>query len=169
MARISLITDEIASEAVKREMEEHAAKGYRITNMKRTLLHSIPAFRSLECGVYDMQEKLETFLDKRTVVFFGYAISTTDECIVCSTYFRKILEDWKIDFDDFAFTDTEELLMKLGGQIAGNKGNVEEELLDELQQSFSEEQVVDLVAFAVMIIANNLFNNTLDVQSELLE
>lgn len=168
MARISLITDDIASEAVKKEIKEHEAKGYRITNMKRTLLHSVTAFRSLENGVYDLQEKLETFLDKRAVVFFGYAISTTDDCIVCSTYFRKILEDWKINFDEFSFTDTEDLLIKIGRQIAENKGNVEEELLDELQKSFTEEQVVDLVAFAVMIVANNLFNNALDVQSELL-
>ncbi len=75
MANISLIDYETASEEVKQVWTEHEKKGYRITNMKRTLLHSITAFQSLEDGFYSLQERLETFLDKRAVAFFAYAIS----------------------------------------------------------------------------------------------
>ena len=74
MAGISLISYEDASDEVKRVMDEHQQKGYRITNMKRTLLHSVTAFQSLEDGFYSLQERLETFLDSRTVAFYGYAI-----------------------------------------------------------------------------------------------
>lgn len=168
MARISLISYNQADDTVKKVMDGHEAKGYRITNMKKTLLHSVTAFQSLEDGVYNLQEKLEEFLDKRTVVFFGYAVSTEDECIVCSTYFAKILEDWGIDFSTFAFTKTEELLITLGRQIVNNKGKVSGEILDQLQEQFNEKEIVEIVAFATMIVANNLFNNILDVESELL-
>ena len=54
MARISRVTYENASDEVKQVMDGHKAKGYRITNMKETLLHSIPAFQALEDGVYGM-------------------------------------------------------------------------------------------------------------------
>lgn len=168
MARISLVSYDQADDTVKQVMDGHEAKGYRITNMKRTLLHSVTAFQSLEDGVYNLQEKLEEFLDQRTVVFFGYAVSTEDECIVCSTYFAKILESWGIDFSTFAFTETEELLIALARQIVNNKGKVSGEILDQLQAKFNEKEIVEIVAFAVMIVANNLFNNILDVESELL-
>ncbi len=168
MAAISLIDYETASDEVKEVWTGHEKKGYRITNMKRTLLHSITAFQSLEDGVYNLQENLETFLDKRTVVFFGYAVSLEDDCIVCSTYFAKILETWGIDFETFSFTDTEDLLIKAGREIANRKGYLTEETRAELLAKFDEKQVVEIVAFAVMIVANNFFNNALDVKSELL-
>ena len=45
-------------------MDQHVAQGYRITNMKKTLLHSITAFQSLEDGFYRLQEQLEKFLEE---------------------------------------------------------------------------------------------------------
>ena len=165
MAGISLISYEDASDEVKRVMDEHQQKGYRITNMKRTLLHSVTAFQSLEDGFYSLQERLE---DSRTVAFYGYAISTENDCIVCSTYFKKLLDDAGIAFEDFVFTDTEEFLISLGREIVDTKGLISRETREELLRRFDEQQVVELVSFASMMIANNLFNNVLAVQSELL-
>lgn len=169
MGRISLISYETADEHVKQVMDEHVAKGYRITNMKRTLLHSVTAFQSLEDGFYVLQERLEKFLDSRAVAFFAYAISTQNDCIVCSTYFKKILDDRGISFDDFSFTETERFLVKLGRELVDTKGLISDETRSELLERFTEPQAVELTAFATMMVANNWFNNILDVQSELLE
>ncbi|MBQ9882323.1 MAG: hypothetical protein IJM42_06935 [Synergistes sp.] len=168
MARISLVSYENAGADVRAVMDGHEAKGYRITNMKRTLLHSVLSFQSLEDGFYNMQERLAEFLDARAIMFFAYAISTEDDCIVCSLYFQDLLEQNKIDINNFKFSETEELLMSYGRQIVKTKGNgVSSELLDKLQERFSEAQLVEITTFAVMMIANNLFNNALKVESEL--
>lgn len=168
MARISMISYENADKQIRDAMDEHQAQGYRMTNMKRTLLHSLTAFASLEDGFYTLQKRLETFLDKRTVAFFAYAISAEDDCIVCSTYFKNILDKWEIDFRNFAFTETEQLLITLGREIVSGKGHVSDGILDQLQEKFDEVQIVELVSFASMMVANNLFNNVLQVESELL-
>ena len=102
------------------------------------------------------------------MAFYGYAISTENDCIVCSTYFKKLLDDAGIAFEDFAFTDTEEFLISLGREIVDTKGLISRETREELLRRFDEQQVVELVSFASMMIANNLFNNVLAVQSELL-
>ncbi len=91
-----------------------------------------------------------------------------DDCLVCSTYFNNILEQWGIDFETFAFTETEDLLIRVGREIAGRKGYLTEETRAELSEKYDEQQVVEIVSFAVVLIANNFFNNALDVQSELL-
>lgn len=168
MARISLISYDQADKEVQQVMDEHVAKGYRITNMKKTLLHSITSFQSLEDGFYNLQERLETFLDGQTIMFFAYAISTQDDCIVCSLYFKKLLDDAGLDINTFAFTDEQNLLIQLGREIVNNKGHVSDELLDQLVERYTEQQVVEIVSFATLMIANNLFNNVLQVKSELL-
>ena len=58
--------------------------------------------------------------------------------------------------------------MSYGRQIVKTKGNgVSSELLDKLQERFNEAQLVEITTVAVMMIANNLFNNALKVESEL--
>ncbi len=165
---ISLINFDTASEEVKKVWTEHENRGYRMTNMKRTLLHSVTAFRSLEDGYYGLQESLETFLDQKTVVFFGYAVSLANDCVVCEAYFKNILDAWDVDFDTHSFNETEELLIKAGRELAANKGYLSEETRAALSARFDEKQVVELISFAVMMTASNFFNNALDVQSELL-
>ena len=163
MARISRVTYENASDEVKQVMDGHKAKGYRITNMKETLLHSIPAFQALEDGVYGMIETVQTFLGKRATEFLGYAISAENDCLICSNYFRKILVDQGIDFDTFEFTDEENLLIAFGRAYTQNAAHIPDELLDELAARYSEKQIVEITAYAAMIVANNTFNNALQV------
>lgn len=168
MGRITTIAYEQAEEDIKEIMDEHMDKGYRITNMKKTLLHSKTAFHSLADAFYDLQEELEKFLERRTVEIFGYAISSNNDCIVCSTYFRKLLTDNGIDFDTFNFTETELLLIEYARDMVDQKGHVSSEILDQLQETFSEKEMVEITSFATMLVANNFFNNALEVESELL-
>lgn len=168
MGRISLVSYEQADDKVRKVMDDHTARGYRITNMKKTLLHSVTSFRSLEDGFYDLQEALVEFLGQQAVEIFGYAISSNDDCIVCSAYFQKILTDRGIDFETFAFTETESLLIEFAKAMVNQKGHVPSEVLDELQKHFNEQQMVEITSFAAMLVANNFFNNALQVESELL-
>lgn len=43
---------------ITEDIREHLAKGYRLTNEKLTLLHSVPCFQAIEAGSYAVAEEL---------------------------------------------------------------------------------------------------------------
>lgn len=162
MAYISKVKYEDASDAVKHEIDEQIRTHGKITNMKLTLLHSLPAYHAL-MEWFPLEETIEAFLGERAVNFFCYAISTENECLLCSTYFSKILKDLNISFDDFKFTDEEQVLIDYGRAIVKDANNIPPEIFDRLKKFWNEEQIVAITAFATIMIATNLINKTLQV------
>ncbi|MBD5104151.1 MAG: hypothetical protein HDT47_04710, partial [Ruminococcaceae bacterium] len=124
MPRISEINVEQASDEVKAVISKHVAEGHRLTSEKRTLLHNVTAFLSLEESSYTLDDELQRLIGKRAADFFEYAISTQNECLVCSAYFSNLLKKNNIDFDTFGFTDREKLLIEYGKAMAKNPKGV---------------------------------------------
>ena len=58
---ISLVEPENASETARAAAEAHLAKGYRLTNEKRTLLHNAVAFNALEDMSYAVSAEMKKF------------------------------------------------------------------------------------------------------------
>ncbi|MBR1584928.1 MAG: hypothetical protein IJ662_05250 [Clostridia bacterium] len=167
MPRISKINLETASPEVKRAIDAHIAQGYRVTNEKLTLLHNVPCFEALEVQSYAVDRELARLVGQRAADFFEYAISLENDCLVCSTYFGKLLRKYGItDFDAFSFTQEEELLIAYGRAIAKNPKQVPEDLFQQLLARFGEETLVVLTTMGVFMIANNYFNDILQVESE---
>ncbi|MBR1708995.1 MAG: hypothetical protein IJ719_09235 [Clostridia bacterium] len=167
MARISMIDPETASPAVKEAVKKHLADGYRITNEKRTLLHNVPSFEALEVQSYAVDRELQRLVGERAANFFEYAISIENECIVCTTYFAKLLRSMGItDFDSFDFTEEEKLMIEYGRIIAKDPKQVSDELFARLRSTFSEEAIVVMTTMAVFMVANNYFNDALRVEPE---
>lgn len=163
MAYISQVEYETASEEVKEQIDYQIREHGRITNMKLTLLHSLPAYHAL-MEWFPLEETIEAFLGERAVNFFCYAISTENDCLVCSTFFKKILDDLEIDFKSFDFTEEEDLLIRYGRAIVKDANHVPPEIFDGLKKHWNEEQIVAITAFATIMIATNLINKTLDVK-----
>ena len=92
MAYISQLKYEDASGETKRVIDEWVNEHGPLTNMKETLIHSIPAFHAL-MEWFPLEAEIESFLGERAVNFFCYAISTTNDCLLCSVFFKKILDD----------------------------------------------------------------------------
>ena len=169
MPRISLIDLDTASEEVKKVVADHVADGYRITNEKLTLLHHVPSFNALELESYKLDRELQKIVGKRAADFYEYAISLQNDCLVCSTYFTKLLKKNGIDdFNTFNFTDEERLLIAYARAIADDPKNVSDELFEQLKARYTEEEIVVITTMGVFMIANNYFNDILQVQSELL-
>ena len=167
MSRIPLIDPDNASEDVKYAVSEHLAQGYRITNEKRTLLHNVTAFHALEVESYAVDRELQRLVGKRAADFFEYAISLENDCVVCSTYFGKLLRQNGItDFEHFDFTPEEKLLIEYGRAIANNPKGVPDELFARLKERFNDETIVVLTTMGVFMIANNYFNDILQVEPE---
>ena len=105
MSYLPLTNYENASPEVKREYDDQIAKHGRVTNMKRTLLHSVPAFHAY-MEWYTLYDQIVPFTGERALSLFAYAISTGNDCLICSTFFRKILIDSGDDPDNPTLSDT---------------------------------------------------------------
>ena len=157
MSYISMTEYETAGEEVRREYDDQIARHGRITNMKRTLLHSVPAFRAY-MEWYTLRDLIVPFIGERALSLFSYAISNGNNCLICSLFFRKILVDSGEDPDNSKLNDVERLLMELGRQIAVDPHAITDDVYDGLKLKFTEEQIVLLIAFAGIMYATNLFN-----------
>ena len=169
MPRIPMINPDTAGEEVQRAIADHLARGYRLTNEKRTLLHNVTAFDALEVRSYAVDRELQRLVGKRAADFFEYAISLENDCVVCSTYFGKLLRQNGItDFEHFDFTPEEKLLIEYGRAIAKDPKGVPDELFLRLKERFDDETIVVLTTMGVFMIANNYFNDILQVEPETL-
>src|SRR6188508_1749383 len=93
--------------AAERQVRLH---GGRITNMKSTLLGHVPSFKAY-MEWYTLKDELVPYIGERAVSLFSYAISTENDCLICSVFFRKILIDSGENVDDPQVTEAEQLLM----------------------------------------------------------
>lgn len=163
MPRIPPVEYGAATPAARAAHDEVVRELGRMTNMKRTLLHSLPAFRAL-MEWYTLRDTVRPFLGERLTNIFSHAISTENDCLVCSTYFRRTLKDAGEDPDAFALDEREELVVEFGRHLAQPFGRVPEELFARLAAAFSHEQLVALTAFGALMVATNVFNNALDIE-----
>jgi alkylhydroperoxidase family enzyme len=157
-----MIDYESAQTEVKREYDDQIKKNGRVTNMKRTLLHNVPAFHAY-MEWYTLRDQLAAFISGRAVSLYSYAISQANDCLVCSTFFRKILIDSGEDPDNPKLSETEKLLMDFGRAIGRDPHHIPEELYEKIKIQFNTEQVVVLIAFAGIMAATNLFNTVAKV------
>lgn len=157
---ISQVTKEQSSPEVLAAREAHEAKGYRITNMKETLLHNVTAFVSLEEGSYAVNRELKKHISPRSVTFFGYAVSNGNQCLICGNYFKKLVADLGVtDFENFRFTEEEQDLIAFAEALTTDPNHVPDDIYEKLQSRYDEETMVLLVTDAVFLLANNYFNN----------
>lgn len=162
MSYLSLTEYETSGEDVRREYDDQIKKHGRITNMKRVLLHSVPAFKAY-MEWYTLHDLLVPFIGERGVSLFSYAISSENHCLICSTFFRKILIDSGDDPDHPKLNGKERLLMEFGRGISADPHHIPDEIYRELKEQFTEDQIVLLIAFAGIMAATNLFNTVAKV------
>ena len=169
MSVISLIDIDNASAEVKEAVKKHLEDGHTVTNEKRTLLHNVPAFWALEGKSYEMSAELKKFISPRAAALFEYAISVENDCLVCTTYYKKYYESLGIDIDHVKYTPEEELVIEYARAIVKDRKHVPDELFDRLKEHLGEEGLIVLTTMGMFMIANNYFNDILHVKSEFLE
>lgn len=152
--------DQLPAEA-KAAHDAHARIA-RITNMKRTLLHSVPAFDALMTW-YPLRDAVQPFLGERLTAIFAHAVSSETDCLICSTFFRRLLIQSGENPDRLALDPWESSVVDFGRALAVTPHAVPEELYRAVAVRLSAEQMVVLTAFGALMVATNVFNNALDV------
>lgn len=160
--RISLVKREnLVGEAAAGYDAQVAAYG-RITNMKKTLLHDVPSFNVL-MEWYPLRDRVAQVVGDFATDVFCHAISSANNCLICSTFFRRILKDDGRDPDNLVLDETEQLLADYGRACVVQPVVISDELFARMKARFDESQIVMLTAFAGQMIATNLINNALEV------
>lgn len=85
-------------------------------------------------------------------------------------FFRRAFANAGIDFKSIAPNEDEERLIAFGRAIVADSNNVSAAIWDGLKARYDDATLVNLVAFAGMMVATALFNNVVEVDfdSELL-
>jgi hypothetical protein len=162
MARVSPIDLSSASPEARQAFEDGVVRYGRMTNMKQTLLRSIPAYDALMTW-YPLREHLLTFMSEHAFDRFAHAISHATECPVCTNYFRRVLIEAGDDPSGPPVDEREQVLTDFGRAIGLDPRRVADELYEALRQHFTADQIVALVGFAGMMVATNIVNNVLEV------
>jgi alkylhydroperoxidase family enzyme len=163
MTRIPPVDYESAPPSIRAAYDAAERRFGRVTNMKATLLHSIPAFDALMTW-YDLREAVVPFTGERLADIFSHAISAGTDCLICSTYFRKALAEAGENPDELTLDEREEVVVEFGRCLAQPFSRVPDELYTRLSALFTEEQIVELTAFGAMMVATNIVNNALEVE-----
>ncbi|MDO3412416.1 hypothetical protein QWJ34_21810 [Saccharibacillus sp. CPCC 101409] len=158
---VPLLQYEDMNPEVREFVDARLQSGTRVTNMVKTLLYSMPSFKAME--FYPVRNELQKIIGSRAVYFYCYAISTENECLVCSTYHAKLLRDLEIRFDEFEFTEIEKVLIDYGRGLVNNANSIDASIYDRLREQFSSEEIVLITTVGCKMIASNLFNEALKV------
>jgi alkylhydroperoxidase family enzyme len=134
----------------------------RITNMKRTLLHSVAAFDALMTW-YPLRDAVRPFLGDRLTTLFAHAVSSETDCLICSTFFRRLLLQSGENPDRLVLDEWESAVIAFGRSLAVTPHEVPDEVYRPIAEKLSPAQIVVLTAFGALMVATNVFNNALRV------
>jgi alkylhydroperoxidase family enzyme len=162
MSRVPQIDYAEAREDAREAHDAHLRAQGRITNMKRTLLQSVPSFHAL-MEWYPLRDAVRPFLGDRLTTIYAHAISSEESCLICDTFFRRILIDSGEDPDRLVLNDVEREVVAYGRALAHSPHRVPDEVWAPLARRFNHEQLVALTAFGALMIATNVINNALKV------
>ena len=162
MARIPPLDYENAPPEARAAHDQHQREVGRITNMKLTLLRSLPAFHAL-MEWYPLRDTVRPFLGERLTHLFAHAVSAETDCLICSTFFRRLLIESGDNPDALVLSDRERVVVDYGRQLGKDAHAVSDAMYAELARLFTQEQIVALTAFGVIMLATNVFNNALRV------
>ncbi len=162
MARIKPVKENEVLPSVKQAFEKHVAEyNARITNMKATLGHSLPAFE-VYMQWYVLYDEIKKILGERLAYLFAYSISFASNCPLCSTFFRKIIIDAGENPENLELTPHEKKVLEFGSSIANSKGNITDQVYNDVAVMYDQQEMVVLTAFAGQMIATNVFSNVIE-------
>jgi alkylhydroperoxidase family enzyme len=163
MMRVPFLPYKDASPSVRAIWDEQVQHNGRMTNMKRTLAHSLPALDALLTW-YPLHDAVAGFLGERATTIFTLAISLQTDCLICSTFFRRILTEDGDNPDALRLDEREEILAEFGRQLAVDSNQVGDALYARVAGFLTPQQIVTLTAFGAIMIATNVFNNALNIE-----
>jgi len=163
MAHLSAIDYATASDDVRAEHDRELALRGRMTNMKRILLNS-PAAHRIYAEWFTLRDLLRPTLDDRAIWLFSKVIAETMRAEVPVTFFRRALMESGLDPEAITPTADEALLIAFGKAVAADANAVTDGTWAALKARYDETLLVNLTAFAGIMVATCVFTNAVKVE-----
>ncbi len=161
MSHIPQIDYANASDQIRAAHDEEVRVRGRMTNMKRTLLHS-PAAHRIYAEWFTLRSELSAIPD-RPIWVFSHAISKASNSRIAITFFRRALINAGFDPDALVLSEEEVLLDTFGRAIVADSNAIPSDTWTKLKDRYDAKTLVDLVAFAGIMLATAVFNNVVEV------
>lgn len=158
MTRLSPISYEAAPEALKAGLDEELRLRGRLTNLKLIQARSPTALR-VYGEWFALKDVLNARLSDRSVFIFSLAISEAQRSSIPIGFFRRALIKAGFDPDRLELSSEELLLQEFGSVLGQDANAVSDELWLKLSDLYDETVLVDLVAFAGIMVATTVFAN----------
>src|SRR3954451_21133957 len=143
MPRIAPLDTEAAPPDARAAADAHVRNHARMTNMKRTLLQSQPAFKAL-MEWYPLRDTVQPFLGERLTTLFAHAISAETDCLICSTFFRRMLIQTGENPERLRLDEREAAVLDFGRALAVSPFKVTDPVYQRLANFFSPPQMLVL-------------------------
>lgn len=162
MSRISQIVYGESSPEVQAEYDQELRLRGRMTNMKRIMLHS-PMVHRIYAEWFTLRDLLKPAISDRAIWLFSLAISEANHAHVPTTFFRRALIDSGFQPETIIPDAGEIVLIELAKAIVADSNAVPDALWKELAARYDEPTLVNLVAFAGVMVATTIFTNVVEV------
>ena len=163
MAHIPMIDYDTAPQHIQKAHDDEIRARGRMTNMKRTLLHSPQAHR-IYAEWFTLREELLPTVDDRSIQVFCRAISEEAGSKIAVTFFRRAIIQAGENPDALVLREEDQLLDDFGRAIARNSRDIPAQTWAALKLRYNNKTLVDLVALAGIMLATAVFNNVVEVQ-----
>lgn len=162
MSQLPQIDYDTAAEDIRAAHDEEVQARGRMTNMKRTLLHS-PAAHRIYAEWFTLRAELNPAVNDRAIWIFSHAISKAVKSKIAITFFRRALINNGFDPDALVLSEEEALLDRFGRAIVADSNAIPADIWAALKARYATKVLVDLVAFAGIMLATAIFNNVVEV------
>jgi alkylhydroperoxidase family enzyme len=162
MPRIAPLEIDAAPPDARAAADAHVRNHARMTNMKRTLLHSLPSFEAL-MQWYPLRDTVQPILGERLTTLLAHAISAETDCLICSTFFRRMLIQTGENPERLKLDERESAVLEYGRALAVSPFKVPDEVYQRMTGFFQPAQIVAITAFGALMVATNVVNNALEV------
>jgi alkylhydroperoxidase family enzyme len=112
---------------------------------------------------YTLRDTTIPILGERLTTIFAHAISAETDCLICSTFFRRILIEWGEDPEQLVLNPKEQAVVAYARRLGHSPFFVTDEIFAPLRELFNEEEIVTITAFGALMVATNVVNNALEI------
>src|SRR4051812_2286606 len=127
MPRIPPLEREQTTGEARDAFDRELVRFGRLTNMKRTLMHSPASYYAL-MQWYPLFDTIQAFLGERLAIVFAHAISAQSDCLICTTFMRRILMDWGENPNGLNLDEKGKALIAFGRALAQPGNRVPDEI-----------------------------------------
>lgn len=158
MAHIAQLEYRLATPAQQLAHDEELRLRGRMTNMKRTLMHSPSALR-IYGEWFTLRDELRPVLGDRAIWIFCHAICVASNSPVGTGFMRRALIERGDNPDALELNETEALLVDVGTAIGSDPRSIGDHNWEALRALYPAKTLVDLMAFAGQMVATNVFTD----------